>query len=573
LLIENIPDKLCSDVALFDYMVTLFGPESIDSVNVVRRTAKLCALIEKRDAIKSALKVALAQWVAEKKAPEKRAGIYLSGCLCFRQDSNDAEDTIRKHRERLKLCHYRVRKERQHVDEAAVLKFWDTAGGGGCSRTGFVTFTSHRACRLASREQFKPDVMVMLPSAPPSPEDVDYQHIGKDPLVVESQKWLWGLYLFLIMLLWLPIVASVAMLVNFREIEDRIPVIREFCNDTSTCPIVMQGLVSALLITMLVGAIPTTLMFGIKRFLASKSSVEAQLTLQSTYYVFQVVFILLVTAISSSFMTTLRSIANKPRIVFPLLARSLPSKSHWYSEFMALSWAADAFKMFRFQNLLAFTAWRFIFGEEEAKRRCEPQNMNFHGMGGRMARCSLQLTIVLVFSTCFPPIAIIGWVLFSLACATHMYLMIFVEDQLPDGGGQFWIEGLKSIFCALVIFICLMTGILLQHSTLQHAGVAVLALSVVLYYWRSISQLEWRTLPFESIAQKDDDNYEKTATVCDRGGCVGRRHRAREDGKRTDHYVQTECKPETDDVEKEITDLCQDDFFPAHLNDDDKPSL
>jgi len=522
LLIENIPNDLRSDSALHAYFVKLFGSDAIERAYLVRRTQILRHLIGARDAAADGLREAEASWANENNDPARRPIAHAQGELCC--CAGEGEDAILLYSRRLKLFQARVDMARKGVEDGVSLM--DTTTGGVCSQAGFVTFTSLRACRLASREQYKPDAAVLMPSAPPAPEDVDYESLGQDPIIQGSQRWLFGVCLFFIFLAWLPLVASVGQLVNFSEIENHIPFVRRVTNDRPSLSILMQAIVSTSLLRLVMSLMPCALMWGIRRFLAPKSGNDAQLRLQGVYFMFLVIFVLLITAISSSVWHTIVALINSPTLVLPMLATSLPGKSHWYTEFLLLGWLADITELIRITNLMTFLGFKWLLGDREAKRRAEPQDQDFYGMGARMARIALHMTIALAFCTCFPLISIVGWIFFSIGSCTHVYLIIFAEDKVADYGGEFWVEGLKYILWALVLFVLIMSGVLHEHSpwSWKPTVFALTSILSIFIYWRLLNNLVWQSLPFETIAEVDDRHLSERPAL---GG-----------------YVQSECMTE-----------------------------
>eukprot|EP00927_Polykrikos_kofoidii_P016356 TRINITY_DN17389_c0_g1_i2.p1 TRINITY_DN17389_c0_g1~~TRINITY_DN17389_c0_g1_i2.p1 ORF type:complete len:937 (+),score=159.02 TRINITY_DN17389_c0_g1_i2:84-2894(+) len=522
LLIENIPRSLCSDTALRDYFVKLFGAEAIERAYIVRRTGRLTSLIARRNDVADQLKEYEAAWEAVGKDPERRPTLSGPFWCCW---MGGGEDAIEEHTNQLNACQARVDHERRCVEESVPLK--ETGLGGVCSRAGFVTFTSRRACRLASREQYKPDAMVMAPVYPPAPEDVSYENIAKDPLIQHSQAWLYGFSVLGIFLVWLPLVASVGALVSFHGIEEQIPIVKSLFVNRPTLSLMMETILAGALLRLLMSWMPTALMIVINRFLTPQSGNKAQIRLQGVYYLFLVIFVLMVTSITSSLLDTIRVVVDSPRGLLPLLASSLPTKSHWYTEYIILGWATDCFELLRLPNLLIYLSWRLLLGKEEAKRRAEPQDQDFHGMGARMARVALHLTILLVFCTCFPPIALVGWASFSVGTATRVYLSVFAENRMPDYGGEFWVEGLKHIMVALIIFVLLMVSILHEHASWRHTSVAFASLLAIAFGWSSLSNLVWQCLPFETIAEVDDEPL--SCNVASSSNRI---------------YIQPECVPE-----------------------------
>merc|ERR1712014_331282 len=94
--------------------------------------------------------------------------------------------------------------------------------------------------------------------------------------------------------------------------------------------------------------------------------------IQEWYFYFQVIFILLVTAIGSSLLDTLEELAESPTSIVYLLASTLPTASHFYLNFLPLQWVTHAQNMLRTSNLFKFKMWSKLLGTPFAIKKAEP---------------------------------------------------------------------------------------------------------------------------------------------------------------------------------------------------------
>eukprot|EP00929_Paragymnodinium_shiwhaense_P014243 TRINITY_DN122138_c0_g1_i1.p1 TRINITY_DN122138_c0_g1~~TRINITY_DN122138_c0_g1_i1.p1 ORF type:complete len:842 (-),score=165.05 TRINITY_DN122138_c0_g1_i1:67-2592(-) len=536
LLIENIPMELCSDAALREYFASLFGAEAIEKVHLVRRTRHLQDLVQARDDALEVYQQAMRELQSRHQSGgdgrgdevERQRQLTMLRTMCMPKPRES--DRIQRLADNVKKCQHDVDAERVAVEAKVLTK--DCSLGGVCSRAAFVTFASRRAYRLASREQFKTDAREIATSFPPPPEDVNYDNVAKDATLGMSERVLFGLCVFLIFVIWLPLVALVAAVLDPDVLMSLRPV-SQMCTANPVICKFMQSQLAALALRLSMLGMPFALMHGIRRFCSPRSGNEAQLRLQRWYYVFLVIFVLLITAISSSFWRTLRQLVNSPRAVFPMLADAIPLKSHWYTEYLLIGWVADASELIRIKFLTKYTFWLPLVGKEEAKRRAEVDDQFWIGIGGRMGRCALNMTIVLTLAGCFPLIAVAGCILFRVTSLVQIYLVVFAENKYADCGGEFWSEGLQCILVALTLYVVLMTGLLAENSTWQASLTAFGALLPLYGFYLFLQSLVWERLPFETVAEMDKAEYG-----------------AAEDGDQSAAaYVQKECLEGPSDLE------------------------
>jgi len=227
--------------------------------------------------------------------------------------------------------------------------------------------------------------------------------------------------------------------------------------------------------------------------------------LQNWYFAFQVVFVLLVTAVGSSLFLTATRLVNRPMEVFTLLADSLPQATHFYLNFFVVQAGAAAMELLRPVPLLKYCIFKRIYEPETARELAEPEDQDYNGMGSRSARLAMLLVTALVFCTLSPLITILAFAHFALRRLVYGYLFVYAETPKPDLGGTFWCTQLKHVQQGLVLYIVVMTGVLLKRASSPIP--AVVAGSSFVYWAISYNGfrriLRWETLPFEEIAKAD----------------------------------------------------------------------
>merc|ERR1719265_3061690 len=222
--------------------------------------------------------------------------------------------------------------------------------------------------------------------------------------------------------------------------------------------------------------------------------------IQVWYFYFNVVFVMLVTAVGPCLTETLKTLSEKPLYIFQLLATTMPFATHFYLNFIPLQWVTHAQNMLRTAPLGKFLFFRTLYGDETAKQMAEPEDQDYYGIGSRCARHSFLLALVLVFCTLTPLINLLGFVNFFMCRLVYGYLIPFAEVRKPDLGGVFWVTNLLNVQRCMVIYICLMTGVICYR--FYNPWPCIIAVSSLIFWYMSFTKfqhLRWETLSMEGI--------------------------------------------------------------------------
>jgi hypothetical protein len=215
----------------------------------------------------------------------------------------------------------------------------------------------------------------------------------------------------------------------------------------------------------MVAFLPTFLILIFRMCFTLKDDAFAQQMLQNWYFVFQVVFVILVTAIGSNMMQFLETLIEHPTEVFPLLGKSMPYATHFYMNYLVLQWASHAMVLTRYIQLGKFWLFSKIYDEKTAREMSEPEDQDYYGIGSRSCRMTINLCIGIIYGTLSPPINLLAWVEFFICRITYGYLIPYAESKKPDLGGYFWIQQLRHVFLGNIIYCIVMVGVLLGRST------------------------------------------------------------------------------------------------------------
>jgi len=261
--------------------------------------------------------------------------------------------------------------------------------------------------------------------------------------------------------------------------------------------------------------LPTFLMLIFYNCFSLKSSVEAQHMCQKYYFVFLVIFVLLITSVGASLISTMDEIIHSPLLIFSILASNMPTASHYYLSWTATQCTTHAMDLTRYMNWLKYVMHKFSSGDSHyAKEMSEPEDQDFYGIGARSARFSLIMCTCLAFSTLSPLIVILGFMNFALARVIFGYLLAFSEVPKPVIGGHFFATQLKHTQVGLFIYVILMSGVLAQRAPNTYPSMVAFSAFVPLI-WSSMKferRFRWEALPAEHCR---DSDVKHEANPCD----------------------------------------------------------
>ncbi|CAE7285961.1 unnamed protein product, partial [Symbiodinium pilosum] len=123
----------------------------------------------------------------------------------------------------------------------------------------------------------------------------------------------------------------------------------------------------------------------------------AQHKLQFWFFVFQLIFVVLVTTVGKSLLEEAKKLVDAPTSVFTIMAENVPSVTHYYMTYLVLQWSAHAMEMLRYMNLSKFLFFKVLFTPEEAKRLSEPENQDSFGFGARSVNLSINVVLGILF--------------------------------------------------------------------------------------------------------------------------------------------------------------------------------
>ena len=154
--------------------------------------------------------------------------------------------------------------------------------------------------------------------------------------------------IFMVFLFFFPLIGAASSIVNLENLE-RIDFVHHLITSSTWVQSVMEGIFATLLLSVFMAFLPTTLHVIIGSTFTLNSKAESQLFLQQWYYWFQVIFVLLVTAIGTSLWQRFADVLTSPTSVVLDLAGSLPNTSTFYMSYIMLQWSVSVLPLIQHQ--------------------------------------------------------------------------------------------------------------------------------------------------------------------------------------------------------------------------------
>mmetsp|Transcript_115260 Transcript_115260/g.181397 ORF Transcript_115260/g.181397 Transcript_115260/m.181397 type:complete len:815 (-) Transcript_115260:383-2827(-) len=394
-----------------------------------------------------------------------------------------------------------------------------------CTTNGFVTFRERRDAERALGVRLHEDHDTWVLDTPPAPNDVRYSDFECSDEVRTTQQLLGYAGIAALFLCFMPIVIGIG---NLSTTIEETPFILNFLESTGMKSTV-DGTLQTIGLTIMMAMLPTFLAWIFQAFYTLKANRWEQIHIQTYYFWFLVLFVLLTTAVGANLSATLKALATSPFSVFSLLAEMMPVTTHFYLNYVVLQPVTHAMNLTRYIQLIKFLSLKRVCDtEERARELSEPEDQDYYGIGSRSARFTIMLLIGLVFGTICPLMNVVTFYNFICCRFIYGYLIPYQEKPKDDMGGVHWCMQLHHVQICLAIYLIMMTGILAERC--ESIGPAVISaisfLWWILAYRRFTRSMQWEKLPYtkmfkegggikESYQQPraDDKTYEQPQLV------------------------------------------------------------
>lgn len=483
-LVENIPTSWRSDGKLREFFGTIFSPEDVVGTHMVKLEDDLAKLVTERE------KLMAMKRKAELTFEKQQTVETFRPTWC-----GPKVETLPYCEEKLNGLDDRIISLRQEHDKERSKD--PTARTSHC---GFVTFRGRRFAEMAQNLQISADKREWKVSAAPEVNDLRWADLQKPrtkKIASEALGFICCIGLYLAFMPLVGFITNLGKVVNVGPLQP-----------------IWDGFAPTLGLTVCLCFLPTVFMTIFNTFFVLKSDSFAQHKLQFWFFLFQLIFVVLVTTLGKSILTRFPEIAQNPQDMLEIMADSLPNASHYYMTYLVLQWSRRAMEMLRYMPLSKFLLFRAIFSPEEAKEMAEPEDQDSFGFGARNVNLAVSVVLGLVFCSMSPIVTLLAMCDLILARMTYGYLTIFAETKKPDLGGVFWVTQIQFIQVAMALYCLFMVGVLRQKSSSYAWIVAAPSLLIVLFsFWHIPRAYQWRKLPFQEVAfgidkleQQDSDD-------------------------------------------------------------------
>lgn len=473
-MVESIPREFQSDGKLYDFFCDIF-PSRVQEAHVVKYADDLADLDDRYRRAADYLREAEASWDLVGRDAKQRPTTR----VIFQ--SVDSIDYYTKELDELRAA---------REDERTRVSNESLQVGGRNSSTGFVTFFDSREASTSVMMCFSASSWEWVLSTPPEACDLIWDDLTKGYWTCHFQAVIGYVLLASVFLLYFPVVTLIAGLNDIF--------------DMGVFDSIYEAYGTTIALALVMALVPPVLLFIFKHFLTLKSGGWSQHKLEIWYFAFLFVFVLCITTISVSVLSTLQELINHPFSVASILADSLPYTSHYFMAYLVLQWLTHSMELTQYMILLKYFFLRMYYCEETAEEYARAKREQCNNVGQRTAKLSLFLCVALVFSTLAPLILIFSLIDMLVARVVYGYLVGFAEKGTADLGGVFWVTQLGQVQLGLATFVMLETGVLIEScdSNLPWLLVLPALFFVMATFYDLPARYMWRTLPMCKAMQE-----------------------------------------------------------------------
>eukprot|EP00930_Biecheleria_cincta_P087308 TRINITY_DN7654_c0_g3_i1.p1 TRINITY_DN7654_c0_g3~~TRINITY_DN7654_c0_g3_i1.p1 ORF type:complete len:766 (-),score=140.34 TRINITY_DN7654_c0_g3_i1:182-2479(-) len=477
-LVEGIPEDWRSAEGIRKFFTAAFDANLIEDVHMVMKTEALEHHVSGRDKAKNEKLKAERYFQEHGERPTYRPNVVGS--------SVDAIDHWTK---QVEVLTSQISEERSNLQKSA-----DTVGGVNCA-SAFVTFKDKKHAEIAKELDYFPDPDEFVVSMAPDSRTIRWWNLRQSAEYSQAQQLLGYAAIFGLYVAFMPACLGTTNIANAINLGPT-----------------FAAMAPSLGLTLWLSFFPTVLLFIIENFFCMSSSHLAQERLLVWYFWFQVVFVILVTAIGNDFVNFIAKVAMNPIGLATIMADQLPKATHFYINYLVLQWSTHFMNLLRYINLSKFLGFKQIYGEEEAKSMSEPEAQDYYGFGSRSARWTIKLIIGIIFSTLSPTVPLMAFIDFVFSKCVYGYLITVAETKKADMGGHFWVDNLRHTLMGGILYSVLMAGVLFSRAPNKIPG--FVATGAVFFMFLSLHNFDrafqWVRLPYHDVMFNSDGGLSVT---------------------------------------------------------------
>ncbi|SMQ54220.1 unnamed protein product [Zymoseptoria tritici ST99CH_3D7] len=401
-------------------------------------------------------------------------------------------------------------------------------GEGKKLNSVFVQFETLAQAQAAYQSLAHHQVLQMAPRfVGMSPEEVIWSNLRIQWWERVIRQILTITFVVALVIFWSIPVAIVGAISNINYLICQLPWL-SFLNDIPDVIMgVVTGLLPVILLAVLMALLPIILRL-MARIGGAPTLSAVELTVQNSYFAFQIVQVFLVATLGSAASASISKVVEDPMSVTSLLASSIPLASNFYiSYFILQGLGVVSGLMLGLVGLVIFTLMgKFL---DTTPRKMYNRWINLSGLGwGTLFPIYTNLFVIAICYAVVAPLvlgfAAVGLFLFYFA---YRYNLLFVSNVAVDTKGLVYPRALGHLFIGLYVAeVCLIglfaiaTGssigalgpmimmiIFLIFTALYHISLNAAMAPLLHYLPKSLDAEERRLLEIESGATSEGDQY------------------------------------------------------------------
>jgi hypothetical protein len=364
--------------------------------------------------------------------------------------------------------------------------------------TGFITFKDRVTTESALKMNLGNHWQTWVMEKAPEPVDIIWSDFTEDPTAGGARAMLGYALTFGMMCIYMPLVVAIA---NVAEAINLGPF-----------QMIWSSEAPSIGLTIMVDFLPTLLVLIFTNCFSVYDRSGQQMKLSVWYFWMNMLFVVMVTAIGTSFLSFVKTVANDPLKIFHLLATTMPNCTHYYMNYLGMQWYSMAMQLTRYIGVIKYRIFVRHHDEEEARDLSEPEDQDYYGIGSRTARFSTLVTIGIVFGTLSPPCMVLAWLTVLWIRTLFGYQFTFNETKKPDLGGAYAARAFHNVYCALHIYFVLMCGVLYVRG--NDSGPCIISLCGWIYVFISqgkFTQLKWEYVEVDHLFTPEAQGVKRRA--------------------------------------------------------------
>lgn len=255
------------------------------------------------------------------------------------------------------------------------------------------------------------------------------------------------------------------------------------------------------------------------------TTVTAELQVQAWYYIFQVVQVFLVTALSSSATAFIPKIINEPHHIPQLLADNIPKSSNFYLTYFILQGLGSSAKtVMNWSDLFSYIFYDLFVYKTPRDKYKHYTSLKGIGWGKVYPKFTNFIIIALVYSCISPLVLGFATVGLSLFYYAYKYNLLFVVQPKIESKGKCYTRALQQILAGVYIGeLCLIGLFGLRNAKGPGILSLVLFLGTIVYHVltnRYLTPIEDH-FPDRLFSEDDQEPERQPLLAAIEGGTLG----------------------------------------------------